>query len=164
VPDPIARRTVHHGQVVSLSATAADAEAPPQTLSFSLDAAPAGATIQAASGLFNWNTTSAVAPSTNAVIVRVTDNGAPPLGNTTAFDIVVLPPPGFGSVTRSGTQMTWSWATIPGVNYQVMFKQNLGDPAWTPFGPVQTGTGAPLTLTIDTSGGPSGFYQIVVAN
>ncbi len=162
VPDPIASRTVHLGQVISLTATAMDADLPSQTLTYTLDAAPPGASIQPGTGLFTWNTTGAVAPGTNAIIVRVTDNGTPPLSGTTAFEIVVLP--AFSAVTLNGTQMTCSWATTPGAHYQVVFKQNLSDPLWTTYGPVQTGTGAPLTVTIDTSTGPKGFYQILVTD
>jgi hypothetical protein len=46
----------------------------------------------------------------------------------------------------------------------LVFKQSLTEANWMPVGPVQTGTGAPLTVSVDTSAGPSGFYQVIVVN
>src|SRR5258706_595484 len=52
--DAIANRAVNVGVNVSFTAVANDADLPATTLAFSLLSAPVGATIDAASGLFNW--------------------------------------------------------------------------------------------------------------
>src|SRR5207302_1871699 len=65
---PIGNRSVHQGQTLTFTATATDAEAPPQILSFSLDAgAPVVAHINASSGLFSWPTAGVPAPSSNLI-------------------------------------------------------------------------------------------------
>ncbi|MBT8078020.1 MAG: putative Ig domain-containing protein, partial [Gammaproteobacteria bacterium] len=57
-------------------------------LTYSLDAAPAGMTIDAASGMVSWSpVTGDEGP--NAVTVRVTDNGVPALSDTQSFSIDV---------------------------------------------------------------------------
>ena len=81
--------TVDTGSTITLQCTASDADAPAQSLSFSLDAgAPAGATIDSATGLFSWTPTSAQGPSTNVITVRVTDNG--PVSLSAAQNITVI--------------------------------------------------------------------------
>jgi hypothetical protein len=80
-------QNVQAGQVLSFSVSANDPDQPVQTISYSLDSAPQGASIGASSGLFSWSPTSAQV-GTSAVRVRVTDNGVPPLSATTDFNIV----------------------------------------------------------------------------
>ena len=69
---------------------AVDPEQPAQTLTYSLSNAPAGAFIDANSGIFTWTPTEAQGPSTNRVTVVVTDNGSPPMSTSQSFDVVVL--------------------------------------------------------------------------
>ena len=89
---PVSNYTLSANMVFSIPVTATDLDAPPQTLTYSLDAAPAGATIDPVSGLFAWTPTTAQAGGTNTVIVRVTDNGVPSMSATRSFVITVLPP------------------------------------------------------------------------
>src|SRR5437016_5459477 len=58
-------------------------------MSISVLRAPAGATINASSGVFTWTPSEIQGPSTNTVTVRVTDNGSPPLSDTKSFTVVV---------------------------------------------------------------------------
>src|SRR5262249_3699511 len=117
----IGDRTVYQGQVVTFTASATDPDQPQQTLAFSLDpGAPAGATINSASGVFSWPTAGVFAPSTNRVTVRVTDTGATPLSDSQTIALIVLVPPGF-SVTRAGSQLTLGWPTVPGHTYRVEY-------------------------------------------
>ncbi|EXI89955.1 MAG: Cohesin domain protein [Candidatus Accumulibacter regalis] len=67
--DPIANRTVEEGSLLSITVSAFDVES--DALSFSLDSAPAGATIDAGSGLLTW--TPADGPAGAQIIVRATD-------------------------------------------------------------------------------------------
>jgi Ca2+-binding RTX toxin-like protein len=65
-----------------------DADLPGDTLTFSLDLAPDGAAIDAASGEFTWTPTEAQGPGTYAVTVRATD--AADAFSTTTFQVEVL--------------------------------------------------------------------------
>src|SRR5207249_76164 len=47
------------------------------------------ATVNAASGVFNWTPNEAQGPSSNSILVRVFDNGTPSLSATQRFTIVV---------------------------------------------------------------------------
>ncbi len=61
------------------TATATDADSPANTLTFSLVGAPTGATINATTGVFAWNTGESHGPGTYTFEVVVTDNGTPAL-------------------------------------------------------------------------------------
>jgi len=54
VLDPIANQTNNELTLITFMATATDSDLPGQTLSFSLDGAPAGAVINSGSGVFTW--------------------------------------------------------------------------------------------------------------
>ncbi len=74
------------GQTLSFYLQASDADLPPQTLVYGLGAgAPAGATVNPATGLFSWTPTAGQAPSTNLITVTVTDTGTPPLSDSQDF-------------------------------------------------------------------------------
>ena len=55
------------------NATATDSDIPANVLTFSLVSPPSGASINSASGLFNWRPVVAQANTTNTVQVQVTD-------------------------------------------------------------------------------------------
>src|SRR5207253_85208 len=75
----VSNRTIVELTTLTFTNTAADTDAPANTLTFSLDpGAPAGASVNATNGVFTWTPTEAQGPSTNPITVRVTDNGAPP--------------------------------------------------------------------------------------
>lgn len=81
--------------------TATDADLPANALVFSLDAgAPAGSVINATTGVFTWTPTLDQGPGTYAITVRVTDNGAPPLGDFETIQVTVAdsPPPQPGEI------------------------------------------------------------------
>jgi hypothetical protein len=87
VLQPIGPRHVEPGQILSFTAVAQDLNIPAQTLTFSLGpGAPAGASIGATSGLFNW--TPGVAGD-YSITVRVTDNGDPPLSSAETIIVTV---------------------------------------------------------------------------
>ena len=76
---PIGAKSIDEGTLLSFTATATDVDLPANTLTFSLDAgAPAGASIDPATGVFTWTPTEAQGPGVYPVTVRVTDNGRPP--------------------------------------------------------------------------------------
>ena len=84
---PISSSSVHVGEMVTFTASATDADSPPQTLVFSLAAnAPSGASISSSSGLFAW-----VPPTAGvfSISVIVADNGTPSLSATQTFSVTV---------------------------------------------------------------------------
>jgi len=79
------------GAVFSFTATASDADVPAQQLTFSLDPSglPAGAAIDSANGVFTWQPAEAQGPGAYTIVVRVRDNGSPPLSNSAPITIRV---------------------------------------------------------------------------
>jgi len=90
----IADQTIRASNLLSFTASATDLDLPPQTLTYSLDpGAPAGASINPATGWFTWTPAVAQYPGNYQVTVRVTDNGNPALSATGTFNVTVAAPP-----------------------------------------------------------------------
>jgi len=88
--NPISSQRVSEGNPLTFLAVATDADEPAQNLTFSLDpGVAAGASIDPVSGLFSWTPGEIQGPSTNILIIRVTDDGSPSLSATTFVTIVV---------------------------------------------------------------------------
>jgi len=85
---PIARLTIDPGARLSVLVPAADADLPPQTLSYALLTPPAGASVNS-SGLITWTPTGAQASTTNLLVVTVSDHGTPSLSATQSFTVIV---------------------------------------------------------------------------
>jgi hypothetical protein len=89
---PIAPQTVEEGRTLSIPLVADDPDLPAQTLRFSLEpGAPAGSAVDPVSGLFQWTPDDDAGGSTQAVTVRVTDDGPGSLSATRRFEITVRP-------------------------------------------------------------------------
>lgn len=88
---PIPNRIVNVGTLVNPVATATDPDLPPNTLTFSLDNAPVGATIDPATGAIAWTANQGLGDFNFRV--RITDNGHPDLSDTTDFTVTVVNPP-----------------------------------------------------------------------
>jgi len=92
VLQPISNQTVAQGHTVVVQALARDDDIPPNPITFSLTAAPTGASIDPISGLFQW-TPAAIQPAGNyAVIIRAASTLNSDLFNETAFQITVTVP------------------------------------------------------------------------
>ena len=90
VLQPIANQAVDVGSLLTFVAPASDADIPANTLSYSLDdGAPAGARIDAATGIFTWRPASTQDPGTYQTTVRVTDDGSPSLSASQTVTITV---------------------------------------------------------------------------
>ncbi len=89
---PLADRTVREGETLTFQAEASDADRPAQTLTFSLDAgAPAGATIDPATGRFVWALGEDAGGGVFPITVRVTDNDPRnPLSAARTFRVTVV--------------------------------------------------------------------------
>lgn len=92
---PIGDKIILDGDTLTFTASATDVDLPAQTLTFTLEGAPAGASINPSSGLFTWTPSEAQTPSTNSVTIRVTDNGTPALSAAETITLAVnrfIPP------------------------------------------------------------------------
>ncbi len=86
----IADRAVDESALVAFSAVASDPDLPAQVLKFSLDpGSPAGAVIDPGTGEFSWIPDESQGPGTYPIVLRVTDNGVPPLSAAIPFTITV---------------------------------------------------------------------------
>ena len=78
------------GTTLTITNVATDSDTPTNELTFSLGIAPTNAVINPTNGVFTWTPTEAQGPSSNAIHVIVTDNGAPSLSATQSFTVFVL--------------------------------------------------------------------------
>ena len=85
----IADQTIDEGRTLSLSLAAADADLPAQSLTYSLDAKPPGAALNAATGAFSWTPSEIQGPGAYDITVRVTDNGVPAMSDIRTFHVTV---------------------------------------------------------------------------
>ena len=86
---PIGNRVLPEMNLLSFTAVAMDADQPPQKLSFSLGAgAPQGASITP-EGKFSWRPLESQGPASHSIIVRVTDDGTPPLSAEQTIQVAV---------------------------------------------------------------------------
>ncbi len=85
----IANQTVTEGSLLNVTASATDSDVPAQSVSYSLLNAPAGMTINAASGAISWTPSESQGPDVVQVTVRATDSGSPALSSSRTFDVTV---------------------------------------------------------------------------
>ncbi|MFM8879516.1 MAG: Ig-like domain-containing protein [Verrucomicrobiota bacterium] len=88
VPTPMGTRRVSEGNQLAFTVLSTDADLPAQRLLYTAVSVPAGMTVSS-NGVVSWRPTEAQGPSTNVVLVRVTDDGKPALSATNAIEIVV---------------------------------------------------------------------------
>ena len=87
---PIENYTIAEGENLMFPTSAADADQPPNTLTFSLVGAPANAVIDPENGWFTWTPAESEGPATNFISIIVADDGRPGLSATQTFTVVVL--------------------------------------------------------------------------
>ncbi len=163
---PISEKTVNEGSLLAFTAIATDADIPANSLTFTLDpGAPAGATINATNGVFSWTPPNGFSPATNAVTIRVTDDGSPPLSDAKTFTIAVVSAPRILSITQAVDGIiTLVWQAFPGRTYRVVSTTDLASGSWTALGADVTATGTTATATDDTSGNTQRFYRVIQLN
>jgi len=161
----ISNRIQFESQLLLISVMATDTNVPAQNLVFSLDpGAPTNATINPANGLFAWRPTPAQTPGTNLIVVRVTDDGVPPLSATSSFQVGVAPRPVVTSILpAAGGSYAISVVTVPGKTYRLEYKHALPEPTWLLDGVGIVANGASLTLYVEPNGDPQRFYRIVAS-
>jgi hypothetical protein len=158
----VSNLTIHAGSTAVVSNSATDADAPAQTLTFSLDPGfPAGADIDPTNGLFAWSSTAAQAGTTNPVTVRATDTGTPILSDSKSFVVVVVTPITIESITASNAAVTITWPAIPGDTYRVQYKDNPGARTWNSPLPDVTASGSTASAT-DILGTSERLYRVLL--
>jgi hypothetical protein len=132
IPDKIAVV----GQELQFTVVASDPDQPIQTLTYEIVSGPAGANINSATGVFTW-TPSASNVGTNTFVIRVVDNGQPPLDATTTFRVVVMltgnqPPviePIGNKAVDEGTLLTFTVRATDDPSQTLRFSLGAGAPA-----------------------------------
>jgi aryl-phospho-beta-D-glucosidase BglC (GH1 family) len=124
---PIANQTVNVGQTVAFTASATDADQPPQTLTFALLAGATNATLNTNSGAFSFRPLVTQANSTNGFTLKVSDNGSPPLGATQSLSVIVNPlsAPGISNISFTGGQFSFKVSGQSGPDYAIEISTNL---------------------------------------
>jgi O-glycosyl hydrolase len=165
---PVANRTINAGQTLLVTNAAIDPNVPPQTLTFSLLTAPTNASLtslNATNSLLTWRAPVGLAGTTNAVTVKVTDNGTL-LSATNSFSIIVNPLsslPAVNSINTAGGQVTLMVNGPQGPDYTVLTSTNLATPLtnWqvllTTNSPV-----TPVTLVVTNFNNAARFYRIQI--
>ncbi|MSU63208.1 MAG: cadherin repeat domain-containing protein [Pedosphaera sp.] len=86
----LSNRKVNELQTLALTMNATDPDLPAQKLTYTFaPGAPAGARLDAATGVFTWTPTVLQGPSTNRIGIIVRDNGEPSLSATQTFNVIV---------------------------------------------------------------------------
>jgi hypothetical protein len=170
----IGNRAVDENALLTFTATATDADAPAQVLTFSLDAGrPEGASITPA-GVFTWVPTEGQGPGAYFVTIRVTDSGVPVLSDAETISITVrevnsapvLNPIG-NKIVNESTLVTFTATAVdtddpvqtltysldPGAPATAVINPSSGVFTWTPS--VSDGPGVyPVTVRVRDNGSP----------
>jgi hypothetical protein len=157
---PMADRIIHAGALLSVNCFAADAQS--NTVSFSLDAAPLGAGINATNGWLAWQSTVADVNTTNLFTVRAIDNGVPPLSDIKSFVATVVSLPTITDIAISNDLATLSWTAIPDQSYRLQYQDDLPATDWSTVSPDITATGPTATATNAVNGRAWRFYRVLV--
>ena len=65
-------------------------------------------------------------------------------------------------LSPDGAHVTFSFSTVTGRRYQVLFKDELGAEEWSPLGGIHVGTDAPIIVNDDIGPSPQRFYQVLL--
>jgi glucosylceramidase len=158
----IADQAILAGRTLLITNQASDADIPVQTLTYSLLNAPAGAGINASSGLFTWRPAITQSPSSQTLGVVVADNGIPSMAATQKFVVTVNRPtiPLLSSPSATNGQFgVWISGDV-GPDYLVQTSSNLL--SWSTIS-TSTPSAMPYWLTITNDVlSPAQFYRVVL--
>jgi len=155
----IANQTVNVGQTVAFTATAMDADQPPQTLTFALLAGATNATFNTNSGAFSFRPLVTQANSTNSFTLKVSDNGTPSMSATQSFSMVVNPlsAPGISNISLASGQLTFRVSGQSGPDYAIEASTNLKQ--WSNI-LITNSPVLPFNWTDAATNSPLRFYRI----
>jgi uncharacterized repeat protein (TIGR01451 family) len=155
-------RTVHAGSRVRFVALASDTESPTNALNFSLMlGAPVGATIDPASGEFEWQTVDADANTTHPITIEVNDAGNPPLADNEAFIITVVSRPLITDIALHGDVVAVSWVAVAGQEYQLQVSTNLLSGSWEAAAPDLVANSGSVTYFNAVGSRAQQFYRVL---
>jgi len=156
----IGNQTVNVGQTVAFTASATDTDSPPQTLTFTLLAGTANATLNTNSGAFSWRPPVTQGNTTNAFTLKVADNGSPSLSATQSFTVTVNPlaQPGLSSIGLSNGLIGFQVSGDIGPDYAVQGSTNLAD--WITLFVTNSPAMPFLWTDTNTATLPAQFYRI----
>ena len=122
------------GNTLTITNVASDADSPAQTLTYSLDSPPAGASIGPTNGIFEWRPQIDQSPSTQTVSVVVSDDGVPELSDSQNFTVTVSQPasPAMSDVVLTNGQFGFWIGGDTGPDYTIMSTSNLVTGVWLP--------------------------------
>ncbi|MEY4385359.1 MAG: hypothetical protein RLY20_642 [Verrucomicrobiota bacterium] len=159
----ISDRVLHATMTLVITNSAADTDVPANALTYSLDpGAPPAATIGATNGLFLWTPADADAGTTNAITVRVTDDGVPPLSATRTFNVLVVSRPVITSVALSNDIPVVNWSAINGRGYRLQATPQLEVPAWLDLSGDVTADGPTASATDPDNVTTNRYYRVRV--
>ncbi|MBL9167083.1 MAG: putative Ig domain-containing protein [Verrucomicrobiales bacterium] len=172
---PLADVTIDEGTQLNLRANAIDIDLPRQTISYALISAPAGATIDSASGNIRWQTGEAQGGSVARFILTATDNGEPSLIATQSVQVTVRELNSAPSFVSASTEIladegialaerilasdndlpeqTLTWELAAGAPQGLSLDPALGILRWTPSEDQGPGD-YPITVTVRDNGSP----------
>jgi hypothetical protein len=162
---PLADLTIHAGAAVQLDIPVSDPDIPGNQLFISLDEAPPGATLNAQQGRFTWISSFADAGASFPVVVRVADDGMPPLSVADGFTISVLDPLRIITVAVTEGGVALQWHGIAGSRYRLEHTAALDAPdatVWVGLGDEILSPGG-VTSAVDPSPDPhrQRYYRIL---
>ena len=178
-------QAIYAGQTLVVTNYATNSVFPNCTFAFEIVSAPAGVSIDPASGVLTWTPIAAQAPSYNSISVKVTDNNSPPLSAIAGFSVLVsaTPPP---VLTVPPTQIIYAGQTLVVTNYansvlpnttftfgivsaptNVFINATSGVLTWTNTAPSVFSTNAIFVFVTDNStllGATNNFTVIILPN
>jgi VCBS repeat-containing protein len=155
------------GETLQFVVQAHDSDVPSNTLSFTLGAMvnpPATMPVlDSHTGQFTWTAAGADEGKAFLFNVIVTDDGVPPLSTNETFQVSVNGrPPVVGISLLNGTPRL-AWNSVTTRRYQLQFKNNLPDPAWSDLGPEMTATGPALSYDDESAQSHTNrFYRVLL--
>ncbi len=165
VLSPIANQSLIAGQTLTVTNTASDPNAPPLTLTFSLLTAPNGMILNAPNGILTWRPIVAQSPTTNSIIVQVSDNSTPPVSATQSFVVTVTQPASPTFSVRGYANGIFSMLVngSTGPDYYLQSATNLNPPiTWLP-GQTNLVATPPFTVTDPvTTNFNQKFYRVLL--
>lgn len=159
---PVGPLAANPGVTLRITNSATDSDMPGQTLAFTLLSAPPNAelaVLDASNAVFTWRPLIGQAASTNAILVKVSDNGLPSLSATNRFIITVNPAssPGIISFDFAGGRVNLTATGMIGPDYTLLTSTNLAN--WQPL--LTTSPAAmPVVFTDTNRNEPRRFYRV----
>jgi hypothetical protein len=97
----VSSQSVGEGSLLSVQLVGSDSDLPANNLTYALVQGPVGTRVDPTSGLFEWTPSEVQGPSTNTVVVSVSDDAGTPLSFQTSFRVTVSEvnqPPALASI------------------------------------------------------------------